>query len=179
MMIFVRAFKSAWMGIGQQKIIIRSVEKGLSKKRFHFCYFRAFFQPFQIKIRYLYQSMGKSENQLLLMQFLPFQKHYINIQHKLYVCIMNLGKSKLLTLLAPFISESCSPRLSILTLPAGPCISESWIKIKIKLNFFLHIFVVPQKVLRRPLRPFNYFSSSGIGTGRVKVNFFFVQNELK
>ena len=58
-MIFVRAFKSAWMGIGQQKIIIRSVEKGLSKKRFHFCYFRAFFLAISNKNKILISVNGE------------------------------------------------------------------------------------------------------------------------
>ena len=66
-----------------------------------------------------------------------------------------------------------------------PCISEGFIEIKIKFSFS-HFFVVPEKVLRRPLRSLwnllrhckevwkkiflflNFFSLSGIGTGRVK-----------
>ena len=48
------------------------------------------------------------------------------------------------------------------TLPF-PCIFWKlyWNKILVKM-FFSHFFMVPQKVLRRP-----FFSSSGIGTGRV------------
>ena len=54
----------------------------------------------------------------------------------------------------------------ILTLPA-PCISESFIEIKIKLKFFFTLLCGTSKGLMKA------FSSSGIGTGRVKVFFNF------
>ena len=39
--------------------------------------------------------------------------------------------------------------LHVLTLPV-PCISKSCIEIKIKLNFYFHFFVVPQKAFIKP-----------------------------
>ena len=45
----------------------------------------------------------------------------------------------------------CYRHKFLLTLPA-PCITESYIQVKIKF-LFSHFFVVPQKVLSRPLRP--------------------------
>ena len=48
-----------------------------------------------------------------------------------------------------------------------PCISESCIEIKIKLNFYFHTYLWCLKRFYEGL-----FSSSGIGTGRVKVSDF-------
>ena len=60
----------------------------------------------------------------------------------------------------------------LLVNPPTSCISKSGIKIKINLNFYFHnFFVVPQKVLWRPLRPLqNLFRHhKGIGKGRVNL----------
>ena len=53
-------------------------------------------------------------------------------------------------------------------------ISESCIEIKIKLDFYFHFFVVPQKVLWRPLR--GYQKRLGTQNGLIEMRYYLQKN---
>ena len=85
-----------------------------------------------------------------------------------------------------YLKTNCLCSL-ILTLN-GPCISESCIEIKIKVNVyfdtslwclkrFMKPFEAPQRSAKIKIQ-LNFFSSSGIGTGRVKFTCEFFTNNI-
>ena len=79
------------------------------------------------------------------------------------------------------VSKDLRPRNSLsFSAIKVPCISESYIEVKIKLIFYFHtslwwplkkIFAPPQRSVK--IFNFIFFSSSWIGTGRVKMNLSF------
>ena len=58
-----------------------------------------------------------------------------------------------------------------------PCVSESCIEIKIKLNFYFHISCGTSKGFMKAFKAFMKVSSSVIGTGRVKDNSLSLSSE--